>query len=71
MQAIRQGGALGIVQDLFMLFGGENVIRAVTGGKTKYQSQTRISNDLQCFVDDFLKVSSVVTSSDTSIKIFL
>ena len=62
VQAIRQGGALGIVQDMFMLFGGENVIRAVTGGRTKYQSQTRISNDLLgVLFSDFLKVSSVVT----------
>ena len=45
-----------------MLFGGENVIRAVTGGRTKYQSQTRISNDLLgVLFSDFLKVSSVVT----------
>tara|TARA_A100001388_G_scaffold268978_1_gene244731 strand:+ start:11474 stop:14101 length:2628 start_codon:yes stop_codon:yes gene_type:complete len=62
VQAIKQGGALGIVQDLFILAGGENVLRAVTGGRTKYTSQNRIANDvLGVLFSDFLKVSSVVT----------
>lgn len=62
VQAIRQGGALGIVQDLFMMFGGENVLRAVTGGDTKYQSNNRIANDLLgVLFSDFLKISSVIT----------
>jgi len=62
VQAIKQGGALGIVQDLFLLAGGENIIRAVTGGNTKYQSQSRISNDiLGVLFSDFVKVSSVIT----------
>ena len=62
VQAIKQGGALGIVQDLFILAGGENVLRAVTGGRTKYTSQNRIANDvLGVLFSDFLKDSSVVT----------
>ncbi|WP_440913508.1 hypothetical protein [Candidatus Pelagibacter sp.] len=62
VQAIKQGGSLGIVSDLFMLAGGENILRAVFGGETKYQSSDRTaSNILGPLFADFIKVSSVVT----------
>jgi len=62
VQAIKQGGALGIVSDLFMLAGGENILRSVLGARTKYQSADRKANDiLGVLFSDFIKVTSIIS----------
>jgi hypothetical protein len=61
VQAVQQGGGLGIVTDLFMLAGGQNILRAVFGGEPKYQSADRkASNILGPLFGDFIKVSSII-----------
>jgi len=62
VQAIKQGGSLGIVSDLFMLAGGENILRSVLGARTKYQSADRKANDiLGVLFSDFIKITSIVS----------
>ena len=62
VRAIQQGGAMGIATDLFMMAGGDNVLRAVFGGKTKYQSpDKKAMNVLGVLFSDFIKVTSVAT----------
>ena len=72
VQAIQQGGGLGIVTDLFMLAGGQNILRAVFGGEPKYQSADRkASNILGPLFSDFIKVSSIIEDVPVQVSKFL
>lgn len=61
VQAIKQGGSVGIVTDLFMLFGGEDILRAAFGGNPRYQTANQKAFDiLGPLFADFIKASSVI-----------
>ncbi len=62
VQATKQGGSIGIITDLFMLFGGEDVLRAAFGGNTRYASADRKALDiLGPLFGDFIKTTSLIT----------
>lgn len=72
VQAIAQGGGIGIATDLFMLAGGDNVLRAVFGGETRYISPDRKAmNVLGVLFADFIKVSSILTEAPIQVSKYL
>ncbi len=72
VEAVKQGGSLGIVTDLFMMFGGDDILKSLTGGKVKYTSSDKRALDLLgVLFGDFIKVSSIVTDLPVQLGQFL
>ncbi|ANS05404.1 hypothetical protein [uncultured Mediterranean phage] len=62
VQALAQGGAIGIATDLFMIAGGDDVLRAVFGGKPRYTSPDRKAMTvLGVLFSDFIRATSLIT----------
>ena len=72
VEAVKQGGALGIVTDLFMMFGGDDILKSLTGGKVKYTSSDKRALDLLGpLFGDFVKTTSLVADVPVQIGQFL
>tara|TARA_R110000868_G_scaffold234986_1_gene488707 strand:- start:3433 stop:6063 length:2631 start_codon:yes stop_codon:yes gene_type:complete len=72
VEAVKQGGSLGIVTDLFMMFGGDDILKSLTGGKVKYTSSDKRAKDLLGpLFGDFIKTTSLVADLPIQVGQFL